>query len=119
MVPGYLVHFLSDSQSCAHWYIHISRSGSSAVLESEDYYGLTAEHSNWIENPACRLEKIDLTVQDFFWCAPSFSEFLYRFWIENEIWFAGYEKTRRPLTELEMGYVRHYKPLRRNGERPS
>jgi hypothetical protein len=111
-IPGHLVHFLSDSQSCAHWYVHVLPSGDSAVLESGDLYCYRIENSGWIENPACRLEKVDLTSQDFAYCAPSFSEFLYRFWIENEIWFALYEKTRRPLTALELDYVRHYESLK-------
>ena len=112
-IPGHLVHFLSDSQSCAHWYIHVLPNGDSAVLESEDLYCYRVENSDWMENPACRLEKLDVTSQDFAYCAPSFSEFLYRFWIENEIWFANYEKTRRPLTPLELNYVRHYQSLQR------
>jgi hypothetical protein len=111
-IRGHLIHFLSDSQSCAHWYVHILSNGGTAVLESADYYGLRIENSGWIENPACRLEKIDLTTQDFVCCASSFSEFLYRFWIENEIWFASHEKTRRPMTELELRYVRHYETLK-------
>jgi hypothetical protein len=112
-IPGYLIHFLSDSQSCAHWYVHVLSGGDSAVLESEDLYCYRKENSEWIENPACRLDKFDLTTQDFAYCAPSFSEFLYRFWIENEIWFASYEKTQRPLTALELEYVRHYESLKR------
>ena len=31
-IRGHLVHFLSDSQSCAHWYMHILPSGETAVL---------------------------------------------------------------------------------------
>ena len=44
-------------------------------------------------------EHVDLSGLDFAYCAPSFSEFLYRFWIENEIWFAlEDDASRRPLT---------------------
>ena len=109
-VPGHLIHFLSDSQSCAHWYLHIHSSGDSAVLESPDLYCYQIEHSDWIENPSCRLECIDLSGLDFAYCAPSFSDFLYRFWIENEIWFALRDKeSQRPLSFLELQYVGHYK----------
>lgn len=110
-IPGHLTHFLSDSQSGAHWYLHLLANGDSAVLESEDLYCYRIENSDWMENPACRLERIDLTKQEFAFCAPSFSEFLYRFWIENEIWFASYARTARPLTPLEQNYVRHYETL--------
>jgi len=84
-IRGHLIHFLSDSQSCAHWYLHVLPSGETAVLESSDFYCYRIENSDWIENPACRLEDLELSRSDFAYCAPSFSEFLYRFWIENEI----------------------------------
>ena len=40
-------------------------------------------------------------------CADSFSEFLYRFWIENEIW---YDLSDPPseLTTEQQRYVEHY-----------
>lgn len=108
-IPGYLIHFLSDSQSCVHWYLHVLRDSASAVLESPDLYCYSIENSHWQENPACRLEEIDLTGLDFAYCATSFSEFIYRFWIENEIWYAlEVDECRRPLSDLESNYVSHY-----------
>ena len=50
-IPGSLVHFLSDSQSCAHWYLHVLPNGEVGVLELEDLYCYKVEHSEWIENP--------------------------------------------------------------------
>ena len=103
------MHFLSDSQSCAHWYLHVLTNGDHVVLESENLYGLQIENSQWIENPACRLERVDLKGLDFAYCAPTFSEFLYRFWIENEIWYALLDDaSRRSLNALELKYVGHY-----------
>ncbi len=108
-IPGSLVHFLSDSQSCAHWYLHVLPNGDVGVLESSDLYCYKIEHSDWIENPACRLECIDLSDLNFVYCAPSFSDFLYRFWIENEIWYALKDvDSSRPLNPLELEYVGHY-----------
>ena len=108
-MPGHLIHFLSDSQSCAHWYLQMLSTGASAVLESPDLYCYRVENSDWMENPACRLDRIDLAGLNFVYCAPSFSDFLYRFWIENEIWYAAeYEASRRPLNALELAYVEHY-----------
>src|SRR5258706_6874993 len=69
-IPGHLIHFLSDSQSCAHWYLHILSSGESSVLESPDLYCYQIENSDWIENPSCRLERIDLNRFDFEDSAP-------------------------------------------------
>jgi len=47
-IPGHLVHFLSDSQSCSHWYLHILHRGDSAcsyhqtctVSKSKTHIGL-------------------------------------------------------------------------------
>lgn len=62
-----------------------------------------------MENPACRLERVNVAELEFAYCAPSFSDFLYRFWIENEIWYALEDQPRRPLNALELEYVGHYK----------
>jgi hypothetical protein len=108
-IQGHLVHFLSDSQSCAHWYLHILPSGDTAVLESPDLFCYQIENSGWIDNPASRLERIDVSGLEFAYCAPSFSDFLYRFWIENEIWYSlEFETCIRPLNSLELDYVGHY-----------
>ncbi len=105
-MKGHLVHFLSDSQFCAHWYLHVLNTGQAAVLESEDPYCFLIENADWIENPACRLEQVDLAELAFQMCAPSFSEFLFRFWIENEMWYAIHvSEHRRPLTLLEINYL--------------
>ena len=112
-IPGHLIHFLSDSQSCAHWYLHILPNGSNAVLESPDLYCYKPEHSDWMENPACRLEYIDVSQLEFAYCVPTFSDFLYRFWIENEIWFVlEHLSTRSELNALELAYVGHYAALK-------
>jgi hypothetical protein len=107
-IQGHLIHFLSDSQSCVHWYLHVIADGKAAVLESEHLYCYRIENPEWLDHPSCGLEQIDLQELPFACCAASFSEFLYRFWIENEIWFAlRHEKTRRPLTSLELAYVNY------------
>jgi len=41
------------------------------------------------------------------YCAPSFEAFLYRFWLENTIWFSLND--RKPsLTDEQKRYVSHY-----------
>jgi len=37
-LQGHLIYFLSDSQSCAHWYLHIMPDGGAAVLSSPHLY---------------------------------------------------------------------------------
>ena len=105
-LPGHLIHFLSDSQSCAHWYLHILQTGESAVLVADDLYCYEIENSEWIENPACRQEKVNVEQLDFRFCSSSFSEFVFRFWIENEIWYAmKWDTTRRSHTPIERTYL--------------
>ena len=50
-------------------------------------------------------------------CAASFSEFLYRFWIENEIFFplAGPDAGRSPLTDEQRRYGEHFRDRMREG----
>jgi hypothetical protein len=105
-LQGNLIHFLSDSQFCAHWYLHVLPTGQTAVLGSDDPYCFLIENAEWIENPACRLAQIDLATLDFRLCASTFSEFIFRFWIENEIWYALHDKgSGRPLSSLETIYL--------------
>jgi hypothetical protein len=99
-VAGYLIHFLSDSQWCGHWYIHVDHRGQSFVVSSLEAYGFAALA------PDASLA-IDLATEEVWFCAPSFLEFLYRFWLENEIWFA-LALSERPRTAVERAYVDHY-----------
>ncbi len=97
---GYLIHFLSDSQWCGHWYIHVDQMGKEFVIASLNAYGFEHEDSD-------RRDEIDLAKENVWFCAPSFIEFIYRFWLENEIWYAlAFDK--RPLTIIEQAYVNHY-----------
>jgi hypothetical protein len=97
---GHLIHFLSDSQWCVHWYIHIDCLGKEFVVATPDAYGFEFESPG--ENVA-----IDLAKEDTRFCASTFTEFIYRFWLENEIWFA-LARDKRPLTAIEQAYVDHY-----------
>jgi hypothetical protein len=42
-------------------------------------------------------------------CADTFLEFIWRFWIENEIWFK-LSLEKQPLTPAQADYVKHYEP---------
>ncbi|MEM7371988.1 MAG: hypothetical protein AAF587_25455 [Bacteroidota bacterium] len=43
-----------------------------------------------------------------YYCAPSFEEFIYRFWIENEIWFKTiWDKVE--LSQEEQQYANFFK----------
>ena len=100
---GYLIRFLSDSQGCLFWYLYLTKTGEHCVVVSDKLFGSEGE-----------LLYDDEEIEDsdgesyIFFCAQSFEEFIYRFWIENEIWFAlSYDD--EPLTEEQQNYVEHYK----------
>jgi hypothetical protein len=98
-IQGVMIHFLSDSQWCLHWYLHIQNSGDHFVAVSPDAYGF--DGGGKVDN------NLELADNDIWYCAPSFPEFIYRFWLENDIWFALEDK-KLPLTVLQKVYVEHY-----------
>jgi hypothetical protein len=67
-IPGHLVHFLSVHSHGRIGICHILPRGDSAVLVLPDLYGLTVANSDWIENPSCHLERIDLSGLEFAYC---------------------------------------------------
>lgn len=97
-VPGgRVVHFLSDSQWIRHWLL-FAGTGEQAVLTTEFPAGfeLTPEDREvYPGKPAYEI------------CADTFLEFHWRFWIENEIWFA-LARDGHPLTPGQRRYVNHY-----------
>ena len=103
---GVLIHFLSDSQFCLHWLLYVGGNGAEAVVATAAPYGF--EHSElWDEGAQVRSTFVPGEDPDACACAASFSEFLYRLWIENEIFFK-LAIDRCPLTEEQQRYVDHY-----------
>ena len=103
-IAGHLVHFLSDSQWVGHWYLHIDRRGRHFIVTSLNAYGFSLVDDD--QHPAAKT--VDLQEEEIWFCAPSFTEFLYRFWLENEIWFA-LARDKRRLTPEEQAYVNGYR----------
>jgi hypothetical protein len=82
-----LVHLLSDSQWIRHWFVLLDRSGRQPVLTTTAPAGFRLDDdSGWWEDgtpPPAHLPldgSFGLEV-----CADSFAEFIYRFWIEEEL----------------------------------
>jgi hypothetical protein len=105
---GYLIHFLSDQQWCLHWYLYINESGEQRILCSPCDYGFydDEDRDEDEERPEPRVDangRPDIAEMEMTICARSFSEFIYRFWIENEIWNANFEK--RELTPQQQRYI--------------
>lgn len=101
----YLVRFLNDQQGCVYWYLYLEIQGELGVLASP----LALHEPDWEDYlRSLRKSDPDVTLSDFVhWCAPSFEEFIYRFWIENKIWFALVEESV-PLTMEQARYLSHY-----------
>ena len=80
---GWLIHFLSDQQWVLQWLLFVGDDGSEAVLATETPYGFAGESP-----PEFRMDSDPQSELPTLICAESFNEFVYRFWIENELWFA-------------------------------
>jgi len=95
---GRLVRFISDSQGCIHWHIHIAPCGTKHTVVAT-YHFTGSEHS---DRPGGKPHPRDITT-----CAASFEEFMYRFWMENELWWAINHQEAMPEHGEE--YLAHYK----------
>ena len=108
---AYLVPFYSDSQDCVLWFLYLHRRGDHCVVASHYPFG-----NDWGDEPTGNDKD-----QSVWFCSPSLSTFLYRWWLENSIWYAtNGEQPRRSLTDEEQCYVAHFqaRPARRSTKRP-
>jgi hypothetical protein len=102
---GTLIHFLSDSQWVLHWLLYVGPAGSEAVVVTDRPLGF-----DWAGDEEEPVRLFDPASVRAGVCAETFSEFLYRFWIENEIWFslASPNGELQPLSSEAQDYVEHY-----------
>jgi hypothetical protein len=86
---GFLIRFLNDQQTVLAWYLYLNRRGEHCILVASPEF----------------LEEADgeTLPRDIFYCAPTFESFIYRFWIENSIWFAL--RDNYPLTKDQQEYM--------------
>ena len=101
---GWLIHFLSDQQWILHWLLYILPPSTEAVLASVLPLGF--------EDEDCppRGSAFDPRGANSYICAGSFSEFLYRYRLENEIWYALQSEGPevKALTDEQRTYLSHY-----------
>ena len=100
---GYIVRFLNDQQDCVLWYLYLNKAGEHCVLAALPELETYADPAHPAEP-----EMIARVVAATWICAPTFAEFIYRFWLENEIWFRLNESGGGPLDEAEQRYVDFY-----------
>lgn len=100
---GSLIHFLSDQQWILHWLVYVGGDGSEAVLVSETPLGFEVDER--------RFDRFDPASDSASVCADSFSEFLYRFWIDNEIYLRSVRNAHdeAPLTDEQRRYAEHFR----------
>jgi hypothetical protein len=99
---GTLIHFLSDQQWVAHWSLYVGPDGSEAVVASLVPYGFADPAVD--KDQSAAVATFDVTNAHALVCAESFNEFLYRYWIENEICFRLQEGG---LNEEQQRYLDH------------
>ena len=93
---GRLLRFMNDQQACVLWYLYLAPGEVPAVVA-----GMPGCLDDTSEDS---LDDDDGVVfEQFVLCAPDFETFMYRFWIENSIWYALAK--RRPLTSGQKAYL--------------
>jgi hypothetical protein len=94
---GHLIRFLNDQQGVLFWYLYLSPQGEHSVVVSPIPF----------DDPDTLKEvSREVLLANTALCAPSFEAFLYRFWIENTLWFALSDG--KVLTDDQQRYVNHY-----------
>jgi hypothetical protein len=111
--PGaFLVRFLRDQQDCVLWYLYLRASGETFVVHSHLDYEYEYKARLGGEQTHTDLDDAQEQAAAIMWCAPSFEEFAYRFWIENRLWRAVRGGDLSRLEPRLRDYLRHYAPLR-------
>lgn len=93
---GWLLRFLSDSQGCLYWNLLLAADGSHQIAATYAYHGFGD----------AKTQEGRPHVKDTVVCAATFEEFIYRFWLENEIWYALKMNGEMPADGEE--YLAHY-----------
>jgi hypothetical protein len=106
---GYIVRFLNDQQEVLLWYLYLTPAGGQRVLVTPYSLEEIAQRGPLSE------EWRQAILANTFACAPTFAEFIYRFWLENVIWFKLNDQAAA-LTPEELAYVAHYETRNGNGQ---
>ncbi|MFE9092826.1 hypothetical protein [Streptomyces sp. NPDC007264] len=107
-----LVRFLRDQQDCVFWYLYLRPSGETFVVFSgvdyEEYAARKADGEEKSGDEASRHREAHRRAIG--WCAPTFEEFAYRFWVENRIWYTVQGADLSGLEPELRDYLSHYAP---------
>jgi hypothetical protein len=132
---GFILRFLNDQQNVLTWYLYLTRDGASCVIvtpywlegltgaQGDDAPGatLTATLGEGPDAVTRQIESgprytesadpqaIQQVVANTYACGPSFVSFLYRYWLENVLWFKLNDASGAQLTQEEQRYLAHYR----------
>jgi hypothetical protein len=106
---GYIIRFLNDQQDVLSWYLYLTTQGEHCVLVSPYQLDEAAEDEEGEEErePLTEQQRRSIIANTLI-CAPSFEAFVYRFWLENVLWFK-LNGDESGLTDAEQQYVAHYR----------
>jgi hypothetical protein len=90
-----LVHLISDQQWVRHWLVLVGSEGSTPVLSTTVPLGFDVGDDEPGEEPIPAVIPLDGSL-DLTLAADTVEDFLYRFWIENEIAFRAAEDEALP-----------------------
>jgi hypothetical protein len=100
-----IIRFLNDQQVCVCWYVYLPTDDSPFVISaSGDGHEPFLDRIDFKKKP----ELVEVVLKYTALAAKSFDEFIYRFWIENCIWF--HVEMGLPLTSYQLDYVRCIDP---------
>ena len=83
------------------WYVYLRPSGDSFVVFDVDPYQAESTYAD--------LEDSIFLSGEFSWCAGSFEEFAYRYWIENRLWRVLHEHSNADLSPELAEYLNQYR----------
>ncbi|HEY7831925.1 MAG TPA: hypothetical protein VIG30_00050 [Ktedonobacterales bacterium] len=132
---GFILRFLNDQQNVLTWYLYLTRDGASTVIVTpywlENLAGdpgdeapgatMTATMGEGPDAPTWEVKSgprynetadpqaIQRVVANTYVCGPSFVSFLYRYWLENVLFFKLDDPGNAQLTEEERRYLAHYR----------
>ena len=117
-----LIRFYSDSQGGLHWYLYLTPEGDECVVASDKYVGgswmireIAALGSGHYDPEEDEDVEEDEPGGEFWFCAPSFAEFVVRSWLENMAWYslhpeyAGPTEARGARLPEVRAYLDHYR----------
>lgn len=96
---GHIIRFLNDQQICVLWYLYLPTNGTPCVLSSCPVEGADFLEELRPEDTRAVAEARNVTRV----ASPTLSEFLFRYWIENCLWFK--KQYDLPLSRDETNYL--------------